>query len=59
MTKCVPCSGDLKGAVEEARRIHERYKCLPMRRELLIHLIKNHQDTSAGSERYLSVQCPS
>lgn len=52
--KCVSCSGDLKGAVEEAKRIHERHRCLPLRLELLIHLINSYHD--AGSDRCVGPQ---
>lgn len=48
--------GDLKGAVEEARRIYERYKCLPMRLELLIHLINNYHNAASESESVASCQ---
>lgn len=39
-------SGDLREAVEAAKRTQEQYSCLPMRRELLIHLIDHHHESS-------------
>ncbi|KAG0702084.1 Leucine-rich PPR motif-containing protein, mitochondrial [Chionoecetes opilio] len=46
----IPCSGDLRGAVEAARTIQKRYSCLPMRRELLIHLIDHYHESNAHRE---------
>ncbi|XP_063883636.1 leucine-rich PPR motif-containing protein, mitochondrial-like isoform X2 [Scylla paramamosain] len=34
--------GDLAGAIEMAKKVQQQYSCLPMRRELLIHLINHH-----------------
>ncbi|XP_045114025.1 leucine-rich PPR motif-containing protein, mitochondrial-like isoform X2 [Portunus trituberculatus] len=34
--------GDLAGAIETARKMQQQYSRLPMRRELLIHLINHH-----------------
>lgn len=47
--------GDLAEAIEVARKVQQQYSCLPMRRELLIHLI-NHHHGSKDTESVASYQ---
>ncbi|XP_064110943.1 leucine-rich PPR motif-containing protein, mitochondrial-like [Macrobrachium nipponense] len=50
LVKCRLNSGDYIGTVEEVRSIKKKFKCLPMKIEVLIHLLHNIKKTEAEAD---------